>query len=956
MFYIDYKKQPRDLRLFLLNAKGNIRAELTVDSYNKQQTFIFNDLNQLNFTVPYMVDWNHKRIINPNIKKVTKKNRILAVIYNEENEKIYEEIYTVIKRVKSFGDSGEELQLECKSRGYDLNRYKIIGYEVISYNLSQVTNDCLKSTGWSVGYVNSEFDKMYRSFTISSSTALEFIKNIAETFGAVITYDTINRKINFWKEEEVSVFKGFQIEYGRYLQSLDDSIDNDDIITRLYIKGKDDLTVNGVNPTGQSYIDDFSYFYDEMSEALKVSLEKYTEKLEQNKTGLTELLKNKKELQEALTTLNNSLFTLEKEKQIILDNITIATNGGNSTKALIAQRDSKISEINNVKSQISSTEASVKNIDTNSKTLAESLSYEKNLDSASLVELQEYIYIDEWSDTNIDKEDTLLEEGTKYLKENNAPKVDLNMSIVNFFEVVEEQHNWNRFTIGDIVYVKHDVLETYVKARIQQFSLSYGEDFFINVNVAEGKRISKNPITMITNMLKGTDKVKRDYEYTQADIAAAVTNFNSRNDRISTKPAAPTFNIDGRDIKHNTNDDGTVSLTVSWSYPDYESTNNDAHNIDGFEVFLYTSPLDDSYVFGSTLASEEKMTVSYTNRTLAFNNTVANKYHTVGIRAYRQVDPDISKNRIIYSDIVNSPSSPYKPSEEVVMNGYLNGALSGKVNGTTFITADTEPVQVEDTQTVFINTSTKEIKIANENAELVNINAGSSNSLNGFTASAANVPNTIPIRNASGVLDIGYTVPGTEYFTMTANILGDIDSSTSPSTNQFYWQYVLQQLGLLNVTNYGVNGSNIAVSSGKTNAFVQRYSSMGAADIVLVLGGANDLENSIPLGVMADQVNTTFYGACHVLFSGLVEKYPGKRIGIISPFPIQNKDTLAQYVQAEKEVAAYYSIPFLNLYEGSGISVRNQTIITQFMPDGKNLNNNGHAVIARKIANFIKGL
>lgn len=41
---------------------------------------------------------------------------------------------------------------------------------------------------------------------------------------------------------------------------MEDTIDIDEVVTRLNITGKDGIVINSVNPTGQSYLDDFSYF------------------------------------------------------------------------------------------------------------------------------------------------------------------------------------------------------------------------------------------------------------------------------------------------------------------------------------------------------------------------------------------------------------------------------------------------------------------------------------------------------------------------------------------------------------------------------------------------------------------------------------------------------------------------------------------------------------------------
>jgi lysophospholipase L1-like esterase len=187
------------------------------------------------------------------------------------------------------------------------------------------------------------------------------------------------------------------------------------------------------------------------------------------------------------------------------------------------------------------------------------------------------------------------------------------------------------------------------------------------------------------------------------------------------------------------------------------------------------------------------------------------------------------------------------------------------------------------------------------------------------------------------------------------NALGDSITVNVNFTTKFYHEYIRESLGIGTFRNYGVGGSSYAIRSGKTDSFVERYPSMdNDADLITVFGGTND--QTVPTGTMADRTGATFYGACHVLYSGLIEKYPGKKIGIISPLPRVDDTKLATIVAVEKEVAAYYSIPFLNLYESSGINVKSTAIVNAFIPDGIHPNAGGHGIFAPKIIEFIKSL
>ncbi|MBV4447738.1 SGNH/GDSL hydrolase family protein [Clostridium tyrobutyricum] len=199
------------------------------------------------------------------------------------------------------------------------------------------------------------------------------------------------------------------------------------------------------------------------------------------------------------------------------------------------------------------------------------------------------------------------------------------------------------------------------------------------------------------------------------------------------------------------------------------------------------------------------------------------------------------------------------------------------------------------------------------------------------------------------------------------NFLGD-SITAGVNSSKPYHQWLSQLNGFQTINNYGIGGT--CISTGETNDFLSRYTSMDAnSDVILVFGGTNDWGHSHILGDISSTDNSTFYGALKTLCEGLINMYPTKAIGFITPlqrnvnyFPadncangqINNKNgnTLEQFVQAVKDVCAIYSIPVLDLYHncfygGSDI------IKAQILTDGLHPNDLGHKILARKIAAFI---
>ena len=142
------------------------------------------------------------------------------------------------------------------------------------------------------------------------------------------------------------------------------------------------------------------------------------------------------------------------------------------------------------------------------------------------------------------------------------------------------------------------------------------------------------------------------------------------------------------------------------------------------------------------------------------------------------------------------------------------------------------------------------------------------------------------------------------------------------------------------------------------------------ADMVVIFGGTNDFgHGDAPLGVMSDRTDATFYGACHTLFSGIINKYPDSTVVVMTPLHRCNEDNvrgdgnkacdvapLLTYVNIIKEVAAYYSLPLLDLWSVSSIQPKVEIIKQKYCPDGLHPNDAGHEIIASRLAGFIKTL
>ena len=141
----------------------------------------------------------------------------------------------------------------------------------------------------------------------------------------------------------------------------------------------------------------------------------------------------------------------------------------------------------------------------------------------------------------------------------------------------------------------------------------------------------------------------------------------------------------------------------------------------------------------------------------------------------------------------------------------------------------------------------------------------------------------------------------------------------------------------LKVNNYGIGGSTVSYVANK-NPMCDRYEAMAdnGADIILVEGGRNDFNSSVPIGTVDSNDKTTYSGALNVIIDGLQAKYPDAMIVCISSwnFPdVAGKSlTYADYANAMEAVAQRQGVYFIRACDPqiSGIDMRNSSFKAQY--------------------------
>lgn len=207
--------------------------------------------------------------------------------------------------------------------------------------------------------------------------------------------------------------------------------------------------------------------------------------------------------------------------------------------------------------------------------------------------------------------------------------------------------------------------------------------------------------------------------------------------------------------------------------------------------------------------------------------------------------------------------------------------------------------------------------------------------------------------------------------------LGDsITEGVGASSPEKCYVSVFGKLSGAEVKNYGIGGTRIAkqskisLSEESDRDFMSRVDEMDSeADVVVVFGGTNDFgHGDSTIGDFSSRDECTFYGALHILCTSLINKYPKADIIFMTPLHRVSEDDevneiglkhevlLSGYVDIIKEVAGYYSLPVLDLFNTSGIQPKVDIIREIYMPDGLHPSDAGAEKIAKRLYNFLLSL
>ena len=171
------------------------------------------------------------------------------------------------------------------------------------------------------------------------------------------------------------------------------------------------------------------------------------------------------------------------------------------------------------------------------------------------------------------------------------------------------------------------------------------------------------------------------------------------------------------------------------------------------------------------------------------------------------------------------------------------------------------------------------------------------------------------------------------------------------------WLAMIANRNNMTFVNYGINGTYMTNKLyGKNKGVVERYIDMDDdADYIIVFAGTNDAANGVVIGEDISVDPSEFKGALNLICSGLLDKYPTKRIMFITPY-LRNANYI-KYINAIEDICSLYGIRVFNNMKNGGVCWQNQTQIKELtLNDTYHLNLTGMEYSSYKYEEELKRL
>ena len=474
----------------------------------------------------YIISQDGRKKINNLAYDEIKPKRYLLLNNNE---------YFIIEEIKVNKISGS-LEVTAMSGEQILIRRPIdmedFGVQILDDDIEQdiySLNSLLKEVGWSLNYVdpsiiyNEDESPRMRWQESVNTNYMEFIKNdLAEQFNFLPIFDSVNRKIDLLNLDTIGEEIKICLSKDNYVKSKTKTNNSEELITLLKLKGNEELDIGRYIIGGYDFLMDFSYFKEtkEMSDELISTLDKYDEMIK-IRTPIWQQLTEEKVSKETELALNRtrwqiSISQIECYKrlieQYILKEFVVEEN---ETRVKLSQEmDNELIlrlKIEDLLNEIQLLDESIDNINLLCK--FETCTDENGnliFNEELLMELQEFIFVDVYSNDSFVNADDLIEKGKSILEEKSRPTIEVDIDSVNFLNrLIDNGYRlkWNGvLQFGDIVVLIDEDTNEEEYFYFLGFSIDYSNNT-LNLKISNKKSSRENTKT-INQYLKEMKKTK----------------------------------------------------------------------------------------------------------------------------------------------------------------------------------------------------------------------------------------------------------------------------------------------------------------------------------------------------------------------------------------------------------------------------------------------------------------
>lgn len=519
---INIKKLPKEYNLTLCKVNKTPIGEIPTEFIDEIVKSI-SDIDTISLTIPfYSVDsYTKERVKNP-IYDLIKNERLICLNDTE---------YYVIKEDSSDINKGDKV-IKAYSREYKLGKQDIkiedVGLQLLGEEkdskIYSLNKHMKEETGWSFGYIDDsvlyeDLDKKIEKMRWQESVDMRWYdfltQNIAESFGCIVVFDTKDKLVNLYDVDTVGEEIQIYLSLDNYIKDLEEVSNSSDVVTRMYIVGKEEMDIIGATVTGYPYLENYSYFIEneEMSPDLINALITYQARLIELNLDWKKLTELKTKKTTLLISKQNDLYMIYEDIKGLKSILKIheAREEDENKARVIAEitkkNDIKVvleHEIEILEQEVKKLTESIEEINKLCKReYATDLNGALIFDEVLLDELKEFVYCETYSNDSFTKVEDLITAGQRVLDIKSVPTTEYNISVVDFLNRVKDcmgrQHWEGELSLGNIVILQNKEEEI----------LQYLTGYTIKPNNEDGltltlsnKKMSNNNIRIIADRLQ----------------------------------------------------------------------------------------------------------------------------------------------------------------------------------------------------------------------------------------------------------------------------------------------------------------------------------------------------------------------------------------------------------------------------------------------------------------------